>query len=472
MQKNRIFIKIYLWFLLTTIVLLLTMFAIDIMTQSDREEENWQHVVDHILVLQGQQAVNIFENESAASFSRFIEHMERLPGFHIYIFENESKEITGNNVPPEISALVATAAKDKTIGTVILGDKNLVLKSINSYKMKKYLIAAEVPHRPMLRPLEPPPGSGPGPGLGRGMSFHLPRVMAILIVSGIICYLLASYLTAPIIKLRNATRQFAAGDFSIRVSSKMGQRKDEISDLAFDFDHMAERIESLLTSQRNLLRDISHELRSPLARINVALELCQQRSEGEAIKYLKRIGEEAEKLNELIEQILTLNRVESGIAEFKKEKIDLTHLIRQITADADFEARSLNKTVKIVQDEECIITGNGDLIKRVVENIVRNAILYTVEGSTVEISLKYIGQDSHSDASITVRDYGSGVRENEIINIFRPFYRIEEDRDRKTGGTGIGLAIADAAVRLHAGSIKAVNVSGGGLSVEIILPVD
>ncbi|MGV8058105.1 MAG: ATP-binding protein [Smithellaceae bacterium] len=481
MQKKRIFVKIYLWFWLTTIALLLTMFTIDIVTQSSREKEDLQHFIGPLLVLQGQQAVNIYENEPVASFNRFIEHMGKMPGFRIYIFENADREITGHEVPPEISALITKAVKDKITDTVIFGDKILVLKSINSSKMRKYLIASEVPHRPIRllpplgRPPGPPlgsePGLRPGPGLGEGMSFLLLRVIAILIVSGIICYLLARYLTAPIIKLRNATRQFAAGDFSIRLNQNVSRRKDEIADLALDFDHMAGRIESLLTSQRNLLRDISHELRTPLARINVALELCRQRSEGEAIKYLERIRQEAEKLNELIEQILTLKRVESIIAEFKKEKIDLTHLISQVAADADFEAKSLNKAVKIVQDEECIIMGNGDLIKRAVENIVRNAILYTVEGSTVEIFLKRIGQDRHSYVSITVRDYGHGVPENEIINIFQPFYRIEEDRDRKTGGTGIGLAIADAAVRLHTGRIKAANAPRGGLSVEIILPV-
>jgi signal transduction histidine kinase len=498
MKKNRLFVKIYLWFWLTTIVLLLTVFTIDIMSQAGREKEELQHFVGHILVLQGQQAVNIYENESAISFNRFVEYMERMPGFHIYIFENEGKEITGHKVPPQISKLLVSAIKNEITNTVISGDKNLVLKSITSRKMKKYLIAAEVPHRPgrlsllLGMPPGPMPGPGPKPPPGPendpgmrpgpellpppepngGTPFLIVRVMAILIVSGIICYLLARYLTRPIVKLSSAAHRFAAGDFSIRVNSQMGKRKDEISDLAVDFDYMAERIESLLISQRNLLRDISHELRSPLARINVALELCRMRSEGEATKYLERIGEEARKLNELIEQILTLNRTESGIAEFKKEKIDLTHLIGRITVDADFEAKSRNRAVKIVQSEQCVITGNEELIKRAVENVLRNAVAYTVSGSTVEISLKTVRQNGRLYAAITIRDFGPGVPENEIANIFQPFYRINDDRDRRTGGTGIGLSIADAAVRLHSGSIKAVNVPGGGLSVEIILPMD
>lgn len=501
MQKNRLFVKIYLWFWLTTIVLLLTMLVLDIMFQDSREKDDLQHFVGPVLVHQGRQAVNIYENESAASFHRFIEYMGSMPGFRIYIFENGKKEITGHKVPSEISALVVAAVKNKTTDTVISGEKNLVLRSINSNKMKKYLIAAEVPHRPvrLLLLLGLPPGPKPearpehDPGVGpnrvmlsdpelkppppppepeRDMLFLFLRLTAILIVSGVICYLLARYLTAPIIKLSFAAHRFASGDFSIRVNSGMGKRKDEISDLAVDFDYMACRIESLLTSQRTLLRDISHELRSPLSRINVALELCRMRSTGETIKYLERIGQEAEKLNELIEQILTLNRVESGMTEFKKEKMDLAHLISQIIVDADFEARSLGKAVKITQTEQCVVAGNGALIKRAIENVVRNAVLYTIPGSTVEVALKVVRRDDHSHAAITVRDYGPGVPENEIVNIFKPFYRIDESRDRRIGGTGIGLSIADAAVRLHAGSIEAVNVTGGGLSVEIILPVD
>lgn len=486
MRKNRLFIKIYLWFWVTTIILLLTMLTIDIVNQLGREKDDIQYFIDHILVLQGQQAINIFENESSASFKRFIDHMERMPGFHIYIFQNQGKEITGKKVPPEISSLVARATIDnQTAVSVNSEGRNLGIRSIDSYKKNKYLIAAEIPHRPvhLLFPLGPPPGPGPEmhpgsrrhpvskplPVLGGTLSFLLIRLAAILIVSGIICYLLARYLATPISKLSQATHRFAAGDFSTRVSSEIGRRKDEISDLAVDFDYMAERIESLLTSQRTLLRDISHELRSPLARINVALELCRSRSGGESIKYLERIEQEAEALNELIEQILTLNRVEYGIGNCKKEEFDLNVLIDKIRNDADFEAGSLNRSVKIIQSEQCHIKGYIKLIRRAVENVLRNAVIYTAPETSVEISLKKVLQDGHSLAAITIRDYGPGVPEQETTNIFQPFYRISEGRDRKTGGTGIGLAIADAAIRLHGGSIRAINVPGGGLSIEILL---
>ncbi|MEN6620501.1 MAG: hypothetical protein ABFD50_02980, partial [Smithella sp.] len=173
MRKNRLFIKIYLWFWLTTIILLLTMLTIDIVNQLGREKDDIQNFIDHILVLQGQHAINIFENESSASFKRFIDQMERMPGFHIYIFQNQGKEITGNKVPPEISSLVARAAKDnQTMVSANSEGRNLGMRSIVSYKKNKYLIAAEVPHRPvhLLFPLGPPPG--PGPEMHPGSGLH------------------------------------------------------------------------------------------------------------------------------------------------------------------------------------------------------------------------------------------------------------------------------------------------------------
>jgi two-component system sensor histidine kinase CpxA len=233
---------------------------------------------------------------------------------------------------------------------------------------------------------------------------------------------------------------------------------------------MADRIESLLTSQRTLLRDISHELRSPLARLNVALELCRQRCDAESGKSLDRIERESERLNQLIGQIMILNRYESGIPLPDMTGIDLAKLIREITDDADFEARSSNRAVKLVDYEVSTVMGSEESLRRAVENVVRNAVRYTVEGSEVEVSLRRERDGNASYVSITVRDYGPGVPEDEIAHLLKPFYRIGEDRDRLTGGAGLGLAITEAAVRFHGGSVKASNAPGGGLIVEIQLP--
>jgi two-component system sensor histidine kinase CpxA len=277
-------------------------------------------------------------------------------------------------------------------------------------------------------------------------------------------------MTAPIIKLGNAARQLTSGNLSIRVGPSLGNRRDEISTLARDFDHMAERIEMLLTAQRNLLRDVSHELRSPLARLNVALAICRQRFGPESEIPLDRIEREAEKLNEMIGQLLTWNKVQSGTTEIEKRKVDLAELILEITADADFEAKSQNRAV-VSTIEPCILEGNLDLLRRAVENIVRNAVHFTDEGSSVEITLRCTQSADGAHASIAVRDHGKGAPEEVLADLFKPFYCVDEGRDRQTGGAGLGLAITDAAVRFHGGSLRAMNAPDGGLIVEMILPI-
>jgi len=313
---------------------------------------------------------------------------------------------------------------------------------------------------------QPPPGNGrDGPP-----PFSAVRLIVVIIVSGGICYWLAHYFAAPIVKLSNAVRQFAGGDLSVRVTSSIGDRKDEISALASAFDRMADRIESNLTSQRNLLRDVSHELRSPLARLNVALELCRKQCSPDVGKSLDRIARESDKLNELIGQILTFNLFESGMSSMEKSKVDLTKLIIEIADNADFEAKGMNRAVKVVTSDACTILGNVELLRRAIENVVRNAVLYTGENSAVEISLKKITLENVPYVSIAVRDHGPGVSEDEIMHLFKPFYRIDNNQVMQPGGAGIGLAITEAAVRFHGGSVKASNAPDGGLLVEITIP--
>jgi two-component system sensor histidine kinase CpxA len=250
----------------------------------------------------------------------------------------------------------------------------------------------------------------------------------------------------------------------------MGNRRDELASLAADFDVMAEKIESLVNSQRRLLGDISHELRSPLARLSIALELARQRSGADATTALERIQLEAENLNEMIGQLLALTRLESGAEAIRKTEFDLASLVGAITDDADFEARSRKRSVKLESPESCTIVGNEQLLRRAIENVIRNAVQYTAEGTEVEVKLEC--GDKTSEAVITVRDHGTGVPENALAEIFRPFYRVDDARDREAGGVGLGLAIAERALRLHAGAVKAVNASDGGLVVTISLPLN
>jgi two-component system sensor histidine kinase CpxA len=290
------------------------------------------------------------------------------------------------------------------------------------------------------------------------------RLVGLLLTSVIVCLLLAWYLTSPLRKLGEATRKLAAGDLATRVARRVGRRRDEFADLAKDFDNMAARIESLIDSQQVLTRDISHELRSPLARMSVALELAKKRSTPESTPLLERIGNEAERLNEMISRILTLSKLESGSEDYSKTTLDLSDLVRDIAADAEFEASGKGKSVAAEAIENCSVNGNENLLRSAIDNVVRNAIRYTAEKTQVDVSLK----TNNGNAILKVRDHGGGVPQVELENLFRPFYRVGEARERKTGGTGLGLAIAQRAVAVHGGTISAENV-GDGLEVSIVL---
>ncbi|HVF46896.1 MAG TPA: ATP-binding protein [Pyrinomonadaceae bacterium] len=303
---------------------------------------------------------------------------------------------------------------------------------------------------------------GSPPSLFWGSWLAYLRLGGVLLTAILLCWLLALYLTSPIRKLREAAQRLAAGDLQTRVADLVGRRRDELADLAGDFDVMAERIESLVTQQQRLNRDISHELRSPLARLNVALEIAKQKSGPDTQPMLARIEGESTRLNEMISRLLILAKLESGSEEIEPVRIDLTELVRDVAADADFEAQAKGKAVEVSSADRCTVMGSENLLRSAIENVLRNAVRYTAEGTTVDVSLAA----DNGNAVVRVADHGGGVPEEELENLFRPFYRVGEARDRKTGGIGLGLAIAQRAVKAHKGSITAKNLNGG-LLVEI-----
>ena len=336
--------------------------------------------------------------------------------------------------------------------------------------------AAFGPHPPP--PPGPPPGMGPppllfGPGLfpPPGPPFSTLRLFITLMISGIVCYLLARYLTSPIVRLRDATRRLAGGELTVRIGKGTTKWKDELSELAGDFDSMAEHIATLVTQQRQLIRDISHELRSPLARLTIAAELLKKQSGGQSPATLERIEREIIVLNEMIGQVLAITRFESDTEMIRMDRVDLKELLEDIIDDANYEANVLGSVVRFVESESCMITGNEKWLRRAVENVIRNAVRYTHVGTNVEVRLVKIRDDSTRYAEISVRDHGNGVPEKDLSNIFRPFYRVSDARERQTGGTGLGLAIAERAVGLHNGSISSSNSPEGGLKVIIRLPL-
>jgi two-component system sensor histidine kinase CpxA len=288
----------------------------------------------------------------------------------------------------------------------------------------------------------------------------LPQTWWMLGIFAILCYVLALHVTSPLREMQKTVERFGQGDFTARVNSR---RADELGQLGRTVDRMAERIDNLLKAQRRLLQDISHELRSPLARLGVAVELA--RGGGDMETSLNRIEREGTRLNSLVGELIQVTRGEGDPQGLTTEQIRLDELVQTIVDDSRIEAEKrhvdLNSSVT-----EVTMTGNPELLRRAVENLVRNAIRYSPENTTVDVSLSKVG----SVYRISVRDHGSGVPEESLSSIFDPFYRVEKDRGRTSGGVGLGLAIAKRAVELHRGTMRAQNVKPG-LRVEIDLPV-
>jgi signal transduction histidine kinase len=291
--------------------------------------------------------------------------------------------------------------------------------------------------------------------------FLQPAHFLVIGLAVLLCYWLAHYLTAPLRQLRLAVDRLGRGDLTARAEES---RKDELGDLAASFNRMADHIQTLLAAERRLLFDISHELRSPLARLSVAVELA--RSADSSAAMLDRIQKEADRLNSLIRQMLEVTRTEGEPSRLKAERLRLDELVDALVDDCSIEAHAHGCALELASTGPVTLEGDSELLRRAIENVMRNAIRYAPEESKVEVKLENGG----GWAKIQVRDYGPGVPEEALPRLFDPFYRVEQDRDRKSGGVGLGLSIARRAVELHKGKLKASNASPG-LLVEIDLPV-
>jgi two-component system, OmpR family, sensor histidine kinase CpxA len=304
--------------------------------------------------------------------------------------------------------------------------------------------------------------------------FAFPQLWVAIVVCGAVTFVLVLLLMRPIGKLRVAARSLANGELATRVPEPDGEERlfggDEIQGLVRDFNYMAERLERLVGAQKMLLRDVSHELRSPLARLSVALELAREESPPSMTAHLNRIEREAGRLNLLIGQLLRLSSMESTDASNLKESFHLNALVEKMLPDVEFEAEQRLCQVRLLNHCDCVVQGSPELIYRAIENIVRNAVRYTREQSVVELKLSCEKQVGTSMVTLDVSDCGPGLPENELENIFRPFYRADDARQRDTGGFGVGLAIANRAVRLHHGEVWARNRPEGGLVVSLKLP--
>jgi two-component system OmpR family sensor kinase len=299
--------------------------------------------------------------------------------------------------------------------------------------------------------------------------FPIEPIAGGLVASLVFAAVLAWYVATPIRSLRRAFDAAAQGDLDFRVGGGMGTRRDELADLGRDFDRMAEQVKRLVDGQRRLLHDVSHELRSPLARLQAAVGLARQLP-ANLEDSMDRIEREAMRMDRLVDELLTLSRVEAGMGAAESERVDLALLVTEVAADAAFEAEGGSAAVSIDTDVVALgtasVEGSPEMLHRALENVVRNAVRHSPSGGRVRIAGSHDRQ--RHEVRITVEDEGPGVDAALLEAIFDPFFRGTPTAASR--GHGLGLAIARRVVEAHGGRIRAANRATGGLAVDIGLP--
>ncbi|WP_448212657.1 ATP-binding protein [Colwellia sp. MEBiC06753] len=292
------------------------------------------------------------------------------------------------------------------------------------------------------------------------------RILTPIVVSFAFCWLLARSLSRPLSNVSRAAEQLGHGDLSVRVKHD-DLRNDELGSLAKAFNQMADKLAANLTAHQRLLGDVSHELRSPLTRLQMALALAQSsKSEQDRSQYIERCEREVARLDQMLEHVLVLSRLENSVRSIERRPYPLAELLQSLVDDGNFLGQSKNISVSLETSSSPTLAIDQELIASAIGNIISNAVKYSDPDSEVHISLM---EQEHS-IFISVADSGKGVPESELDRLFEPFYRIDDARDRHSGGTGLGLAIAQQAILAHQGSIVAENLAGDGLKVTVTLP--
>jgi two-component system, OmpR family, sensor histidine kinase CpxA len=452
---RSLFLKIFLWFwataILTAVALLVTF-----VLQPGGVPAQWHAALGATAQMYGRAAVGEMEAGGAPAVANYLDDLDRNAHTEACLFDADGNPIAGHDCA-SFQSLVKRAVMSTTptfgfryglarVGLRVLGRNG-----------GAYIFATELPAGPR---------AAFGPNL-LGLALHWGVAF---LVSGFICYLLTRHLTAPILRLREASRRLANGELTTRAAG-LETRHDELGALVRDFNSMGDRIEALVSSQRQLISDVSHELRSPLARLTVALDLAREcMGNDPAFDHMEK---DFDRLSDMVGRLLTVARLDTSASATEMKALNLSALVSEVVADAEFESRNRNSTVQPSIEADICVRGNGDLLRSAIEDVIRNAVRYTAPDTAVCVRLQNKRNNSTGSASsvLTVRDHGPGVPESELANIFRPFYRVATARDRQSGGAGLGLAIADRIARLHGGRVGAVNAEGGGLEIVFHFPI-
>lgn len=445
---GRLFWKIFFGFWLTLLI-----------TGSTAGWLVWHHAKDHIAHLEilvdhpmADQNLNkvaqILTKRGIDGLDQFMakREMRRKHPLPMFIVNEQDEDFLGRPVPKMLLERVYQSLKESD---------HSAIKQVVTPEGEKLLVFIPRRDHPVMQ-------------RGRLFPSDLPALPLLVLLLGSLLFSagLAFYLTRPLQHLREATQRFAGGDLDSRVMDKMAGRRDEIVDLAADFDQMAEQVQQLIAGQQRLLNDVSHELRSPLARLQLAVALGRQQPE-QFENMMGRVEKESQRLDTLVGELLTLSRLEAAVDNIEQDYFDVMGLVSLICSDAEFEGKELGKSVTFDAGSECLLKGSIELLRRAIENIIRNAVFYTAENSRVSVSLI----ERPTELILTVSDEGSGVKEAELSQLFLPFVRMGHEQNSDIPGYGLGLAIAARAIALHKGTIQAMNRESGGLCITVRLPL-
>src|ERR1700731_1505885 len=454
---GRLFIKVFLWFWLTVLAL----FAIFMASRMGTRLVPSTDVVASFAPRVADEAAHAYESGGPQEFEQFERGLVGKSGIELYLIDGYGKEVLSRSIPPDSLSIARAARSD---GRVL---SRYGLKSHSS--SYKFTSPSGHPYVLLVRT-----GFQVGRFMDNTAGGGLPLSGVVLLMVTFFCLWLTHHIVAPIQGIQSAARMVAAGDLTVRAPVEISERHDELAALAADFDAMVERMSAFVRSHKDLLSTVSHELRSPLTRLIMSVTLLRKQSLPESEELLQRMERDVERVDTLMGQLLTLARLETGLSSDTRESVDLSQLVQEVVADGDFEAHSCGKSVRL-QAEGGIVIEKADpqALRGACENIIRNAIRFTTPGSEVEVTLKTEKMSPSSQAVLLVRDYGPGVPEELLQQIFQPFFRVKEPSDdpRANKGTGLGLAIALEAIRQHRGTIVASNVRPIGLEVKITLPI-
>lgn len=446
-MNRRLFWKIFLPFWVAQALLLGALY-LRVHVRINSEHPWWIQPERREMPVLADLAAKTFEQQGQGALSALLDSLSLKNRSRFWLVDNSGNELSGRPVPQRILADATEAEKNEGLHRSY--EANVLAARATTPRGQYVLISELVP--PPLR--ERVPGD------------ILWTLKLGTVISAIICLVIAHYLTKPIERMRDATRELARGNLDIRAGENLGNRRDEIADLVRDFDSMAGELRNQIQSERSLLSGVSHELRSPIARIRLALELARQTDEPERQEMLDRVEQDTVQLDSMLERILAVARLESGQHRPQFEPLLLNEIVEDVVHDAKFEAAATDASITYASDGELWANGDAGLLRSAFENVVRNAIFYSGQGGRIDVHLT----KGPNCALLAVRDSGPGVPNDAMALIFKPFYRVDDARGSSTGGMGLGLAIVQNAVSAHKGTILTRNVEPHGLEIVITIP--